>query len=102
VGSLGVAPELVITASILDALAFWCAGIRNVTAACTSGHELVDAVRLHGIHRVILAFPRSSEGDAATAPLVDRHVAIKALKEVHERTHPWARLAPSKRHQPRS
>jgi DNA primase catalytic core len=58
--------------ALIDALSFWCAGYRNVTAiygtqGCTADHA--QALRTYGIQRVYLAFDRDAAGDEAAANL---------------------------------
>ncbi|MDH4134416.1 MAG: CHC2 zinc finger domain-containing protein, partial [Gammaproteobacteria bacterium] len=58
--------------ALIDALSFWCAGYRNVTAIYgTQGYtaDHAEALRGHGIKRVVLAFDRDAAGDEAAATL---------------------------------
>jgi len=62
--------EVILTEAILDALTFWCHGIRNVTTTYgTSGltEDLREAFRRHGTKRVLLAFDRDAAGEKAAA-----------------------------------
>ncbi len=56
--------------AVLDALAFWVAGHRNVTAAYgTEGftaHHL-EALKRHGVKDILIAFDRDDAGDAGAA-----------------------------------
>ncbi len=67
--------EVILCESLIDALTFWCAGYRNVTAAFgVSGFtdELCDALAANGTQRVLIAFDRDEAGDRAAARLVPR------------------------------
>jgi len=59
--ALAAGDEVIICESLIDALSFWCAGFRHVTAAYgTEGvtGEHLDAIATHGIRRVLLAATR--------------------------------------------
>jgi DNA primase len=60
--------EIVITKGIVDALTLWCHGVRNVTATF-NGFELHGdlraAITAVNIKRLLIAFDRTREGDAA-------------------------------------
>jgi len=62
----------IVCEAILDALAFWCAGFRHVTAAYgTAGftpHHL-EALRRHQVKDVFIAYDRDDAGDAAADAL---------------------------------
>lgn len=58
--------EVILTEALIDAMTFWCAGYRNVTAAygvegLTEDH-LVTFKRL-GVRRVLIAFDRDDAGE---------------------------------------
>ena len=64
--------------SLIDALTFWCAGFRNVTAAYgvngfTPDHWVV--LRKYGTRRVLLAYDRDEAGDRAAEGLSGELVA---------------------------
>lgn len=64
--------ELILCESLIDALTFWTAGYRNVTAAYgvngfTDEHRA--ALREHGTQRVLVAYDRDAAGDTAAATL---------------------------------
>lgn len=70
--------EVIVAESLIDALSFWCAGFRNVTAAYgtngwTPDHD--DALATHGVGRVLLAFDNDPAGNKAAAKLADRLMA---------------------------
>ena len=53
--------ELIVTESLIDALTFWCAGFRHVTAAYGAEGWTADHGRpstAHGIRRVLIAYDR--------------------------------------------
>ncbi len=54
--ALAASPELILCESLIDALTFWCAGYRNVTAAYGINgftEEMLEAFLGHGIERVL-------------------------------------------------
>ena len=64
--------EIILCESLIDALTFWCAGFRNVTAAYgvegfTEDHRA--AFRKHGTERVLIAYDRDEAGDRASEKL---------------------------------
>jgi DNA primase len=67
--------EVILCEALLDALSFWCAGYRHVTAAYgTEGFtgEHLEAFRRHGTERVLIAFDRDDAGDRAAAKAGER------------------------------
>ena len=66
--------ELILCESVIDALTFWAGGFRNVTTIYgTNGltDELLDALKRHGIRRVLIAFDADEAGNKA----VDKYAA---------------------------
>lgn len=64
--------EVVLCEALIDAMTFWCAGIRNVTAAYgvegfTKDHW--EAFRKHGVKKVWIAFDRDEAGEKAAEKL---------------------------------
>jgi DNA primase len=60
--------EVILCESLVDAMTFWCAGFRHVTAAFgTEGFtdELRDALLDNSVRRVLIAFDRDEAGDKA-------------------------------------
>lgn len=58
--------EIILCEALIDAMTFWCAGFRNVTAAYgVNGFtpEMLEAFKSHGIKRVLIAFDRDEPGD---------------------------------------
>jgi DNA primase len=73
--ALATAKEIVLCESLIDALTFWCAGFRNVTAAYgvegfTADHH--DAFRRHRVERVLIAYDHDDAGDKAAEVLAGR------------------------------
>jgi len=70
--ALGSSKEIILCESLIDALTFWCAGYRNVTASYgvegfTGDHR--EGFRRHGTARVLIAYDRDEAGDAAAERL---------------------------------
>jgi DNA primase len=66
--------EIILCESLFDALAFWCAGLRTVTASYgTSGFtdDHREAFEAHGIERVYIAYDRDKAGDRAAEKLAE-------------------------------
>ena len=66
--------EVILCESLIDALSFWCAGYRNVTASYgvegfSADH--LDAFRTHGTERVLIAYDRDEAGDRAALKLAE-------------------------------
>jgi DNA primase catalytic core len=72
------ADEIIVCESLIDALTFWCAGYRHVTAAFgVSGltEEVFAALTAEGVKRVLIAFDRDEAGDTAATALATRLLA---------------------------
>jgi DNA primase catalytic core len=70
--------EVVLCEALLDALTFWCAGYRNVTASYgiegfTDEH--LAAFQRHGLKRVLIAYDADAAGDSAADKLAQRLIA---------------------------
>lgn len=70
--ALAASKEIILCESLIDALTFWCAGFRNVTAAYgvegfTADH--LKAFKEHGTERVLIAYDRDAAGEAAAEKL---------------------------------
>lgn len=70
--------EIILCESLIDALSFWCAGYRNVTASYgvegfTADH--LEAFRQHGTERVLIAYDRDEAGDRAAVKLAEKLAA---------------------------
>ena len=70
--ALVASKEMILCESLIDALTFWCAGYRNVTASYgvegfTADH--LAGFRRHGTERVLIAYDRDEAGDRAAKKL---------------------------------
>ena len=76
--ALGITEEVILCEALIDALTFWCAGYRNVTASYgiegfTPDH--LAAFKQHGIERVLIAYDRDEAGDRAAEKLAQQLIA---------------------------
>ena len=70
--------EVVLAGSLLDAMTFWCAGFRNVTAALGPDgvtDDIVSAFHAARIKRVLIAFARDDDGQSAAGAVAERLMA---------------------------
>jgi DNA primase len=70
--ALMVSKEIILCESLIDALTFWCAGFRNVTASYGVGGFTDDhraAFLRHGVKQVWIAYDRDEAGDEAAGRL---------------------------------
>jgi DNA primase catalytic core len=72
-------PEIILCEALIDAMTFWCAGYRNVTAAYgvegfTADH--LAAFQQYGTERVLIAYDRDAAGDAAAGKLAKQLMAM--------------------------
>jgi DNA primase len=77
-GLKGSNGEVILCEALIDALTFWCAGYRNVTAAygvegLTADH--LAAFKAHAIKRVLIAFDRDEAGERGTAKVSEKLLA---------------------------
>jgi hypothetical protein len=77
--ALQVSKEIILCESLIDALTFWCAGFRNVTASYgvggfTADHK--DAFVRHGVQRVWIAYDRDDAGETAALSLAEELMAM--------------------------
>jgi DNA primase catalytic core len=75
VEALQAAKEVILCEALIDALTFWSAGYRNVTASYgtqgfTSDH--LEAFQRHGTEKVLIAYDRDEAGDKAAAELAPK------------------------------
>jgi DNA primase catalytic core len=73
--ALQASKEIILCESLIDALTFWSAGYRNVTASYgVNGFtdELLAAVKQHGTERVLIAYDRDAAGEKAAAELAEK------------------------------
>ena len=73
--ALRVSKEIILCEALIDALTFWVAGFRNVTAAYgvngfTADH--LEAFKAYGTERVLIAYDRDAAGDNAAEELAKR------------------------------
>ena len=76
--ALTASREIILAESLIDALTFWCAGYRNVTAAYgVEGFtdELLAAFKADGTTRVLIAYDRDDAGERAAEKLAQRLMA---------------------------
>jgi DNA primase len=76
--ALASGDEMILCESLIDALTFWCAGLRNVTTAYgVEGYtdELHEALVAAGIRTVRIAFDRDEAGDRGAAKVSERLAA---------------------------
>jgi DNA primase catalytic core len=67
--------EVILCESLIDALTFWCAGFKNVTASYgvngfTADH--LSAFKQHNIKRVLIAYDRDEAGENAARELSEK------------------------------
>ena len=73
--ALAGAKEIILCEALIDALTFWRAGYRNVTASYgIEGFtdEMLEAFKQHGIERVLIAYDRDEPGERAAGALAER------------------------------
>ena len=76
--ALAASPEIILCEALIDALTFWRAGYRNVTAAYgiegfTADH--LAAFQRHGTRRVLIAYDRDEASDRAAEKLAEKLMA---------------------------
>ncbi len=70
--------EIILCEALIDALTFWCAGYRNVTAAYGVNGFTPDhlaAFKQHGTRRVLIAYDRDAAGETAAQELAAKLTA---------------------------
>ena len=77
--ALAASTEIILCESLIDAMTFWCAGYRNVTASYgvegfTDDH--LAGFRDHGTKRVLIAYDRDDAGERAADKLAERLIAV--------------------------
>jgi DNA primase len=73
--ALSTSREVILCEALLDALAMWCHGFYNVTASFgASGftEEMMEALRRHGVQRVLIAYDRDEAGERGAAALAPK------------------------------
>lgn len=76
--ALAASTEIILCESLIDAMTFWCAGYRNVTASYgvegfTDDH--LAAFKAHDTNRVLIAYDRDDAGERAAGRLAERLIA---------------------------
>jgi DNA primase len=76
--ALAASTEIILCESLIDAMTFWCAGYRNVTASYgvegfTDDH--LAAFKAHATTRVLIAYDRDDAGERAADKLAERLLA---------------------------
>ncbi|MBI3783784.1 MAG: toprim domain-containing protein [Deltaproteobacteria bacterium] len=76
--ALQASKEIILCEALLDALTFWCAGFRNVTASYgvegfTDDH--LAALQRYGTARVLIAYDRDAAGEKAAEKLAEKLIA---------------------------
>ncbi|MFZ2959791.1 MAG: CHC2 zinc finger domain-containing protein [Candidatus Ozemobacteraceae bacterium] len=76
--ALRISKDVILCEAIIDALTFWSAGFRNVTASYgVNGFtpEYLEAFKKYGIKRVFIAYDRDSAGDSAAETLSEKLIS---------------------------
>ncbi|HVT05230.1 MAG TPA: CHC2 zinc finger domain-containing protein [Thermoanaerobaculia bacterium] len=76
--ALAASKEIILCEALIDAMTFWCAGYRNVTASYgiegfTADH--LTALQRNGTEHVLIAYDRDDAGDRAAASLAQKLIA---------------------------
>jgi DNA primase len=76
--ALSASKEIILCESLIDALTFWCAGFKNVTASYgiegfTADH--LKAFKEYNTERVLIAYDRDAAGEAAAEKLAKQLMA---------------------------
>jgi DNA primase len=70
--ALTISKEIILCESLIDALTFWCADHRNVTASYGVSGYTADhraAFQRHGTKKVLILYDRDEANDKAAAAL---------------------------------
>src|ERR1035437_5499977 len=83
--ALFASKEIILCEALIDALTFWVAGFRNVTASYGVNGFTADhrrAFEKHGISRVYIAYDRDEAGNSAAAKLAEelRQMGIECFR----------------------
>lgn len=76
--ALKASKDIILCEAVIDALTFWCAGFRNVTASYgVNGFtpDLWEAFKKYGVERVYIAYDRDQAGDNAAKKLSEKLIA---------------------------
>ena len=77
--ALAASKEIILCEALIDALTFWCAGFRHVTASYgvngfTDDHRA--AFQKHGTKRIYIAYDRDDAGERAAQSLAEELMAM--------------------------
>jgi DNA primase catalytic core len=77
--ALAASKEIILCESLIDALTFWCAGFRHVTASYgvngfTDDHRA--ALKKHGTRRIYIAYDRDAAGERAAEEHAEELMAL--------------------------
>ena len=77
--ALAASKEIILCEALIDALTFWCAGFRHVTASYgvngfTDDHRA--AFKKHGTKRIYIAYDRDAAGEGAAQSLAEELMAM--------------------------
>ena len=78
VEALQASKEIILCEALIDAMTFWCAGYRNVTASYGTegfGDDHLVAFQRYGVERVLIAYDRDEAGERAIPGLVEKLIA---------------------------
>lgn len=78
VQALKASKEIILCEALIDAMTFWCAGYRNVTASYGTEGFTIDHLtefKAHGIERILIAYDRDEAGERAATKLAERLMA---------------------------
>lgn len=76
--ALAACEEIILCEALIDAMTFWCAGYRNVTASYGAEgftDEMLEAFRKHGIKRVLIAYDHDEAGDRGALKVAETLIA---------------------------
>lgn len=76
--ALAASKEIILCEALIDAMTFWCAGYRNVTASFgIEGFtdDMAAAFKCHGTERVLIAYDRDEAGERGAAKVAERLMA---------------------------
>jgi DNA primase catalytic core len=71
-GAFRASKEVILCESLIDALTFWCAGYRHVTASYGANGftpEMLEALKAYGVERVLIAYDRDEAGERGAVEL---------------------------------
>ncbi|MGH9352283.1 MAG: CHC2 zinc finger domain-containing protein [Terriglobia bacterium] len=78
-GALIASKEIILCEALMDALTFWCAGYRHLTASYGVNGFIEDhkaAFKRHGTRKVFIAYDRDEAGEGAVKQLAEELVAL--------------------------